>query len=188
MGERVQVIDVLRGFALLGILVVNMSSFKIPVFGDLNEVAGVLDEVASWLIAFGFQTKFYVLFSFLFGYGLSVQMSRADDRGAPLVPRFLRRLLGLLLIGLAHALLLYTGDILVTYALLGVVLLLMRNARDEVLLCVAASLVVLSALTFAFTGAVFATLPDGNDAVVEAQAAQAETESIVEAYGGCRSR
>ena len=148
-------IDVLRGFALLGILVVNMAAFRAPpVFGEAD--AGALDRVATFLIAFGFEQKFYVLFSFLFGYGLSEQMARAAARGARFIPRFLRRLLGLFLIGLAHALLLFTGDILVTYALLGVVLLLMRNARDRVLLGVAAGLVALTALLFVLGGTAFA--------------------------------
>lgn len=84
--------------------------------------AGPLDALATWFVAAAFTTKFSVLFSFLFGYGLTVQMRRAEERGTAFVPRYLRRLLGLALIGIAHALLLYVGDILVTYALLGVVL------------------------------------------------------------------
>lgn len=76
-GERVAVIDVLCGFALLGILIVNMTAFKGSDFGSLQE-ASVTDRAAPYVVAFGFQTKFYVLFSFLFGYGLSVQMSRAQ--------------------------------------------------------------------------------------------------------------
>lgn len=181
-GERIQVIDVLRGFALLGILVVNMASFKAPVFGGTGD-AGVLDQVAAWLIAFGFQTKFYVLFSFLFGYGLSVQMARAEARGASFVPPYLRRLLGLLLLGLAHALLLYTGDILVTYATLGVVLLLMRRAPSKVLLGVAAGLVTASALVFALVGAVVAALPVDFGASFGAELGEEAGRSVV-AYRG----
>ena len=158
-GERVVVADVLRGFALFGILVVNMAAFKYPFFGGLGTPDSLLDGVATWIIAALFQTKFYVLFSFLFGYGLSVQMVRAEARGAPLVPRFLRRLLGLFLIGVAHALLLYVGDILVAYALLGVILLLMRNVRDRILLISAASLISLTVLLLAAGGTVAALLP-----------------------------
>ena len=93
--ERIDVVDVLRGFALFGILVVNMAAFRAPVFGE-GVGEGALDRGATFLIAFLFEQKFYVLFSFLFAYGLSVQMARAAARGAPFVPRFLRRLLGLL--------------------------------------------------------------------------------------------
>jgi uncharacterized protein len=184
-GERVVVADVLRGFALFGILVVNMTAFKSPIFGDPGTPDGPLDEAASWIIAAFFQTKFYVLFSFLFGYGLSVQMARAAARGVPLVPRFLRRLLGLFLIGVAHALLLYVGDILVTYALLGVILLLMRNVGDRVLLAVAVGLVTLTALLLALGGAVVAVLPP--EALGDASSGAAlreEGERAAEGYRG----
>ena len=143
--ERLDVLDVLRGFALLGILVVNMAAFKGSGFGSLAD-ASTVDKVAAWVIAFGFQTKFYVIFSFLFGYGLSVQMNRAAARGASVVPRFLRRLMGLLVLGILHALLLYVGDILVTYAVLGVVLLLLRNASDRVVVRVAVLLIAATTL------------------------------------------
>lgn len=159
-GERIAVIDVLRGFALFGILVVNMASFKGSGFGALRD-ASVVDQAATWLIAFGFQTKFYVLFSFLFGYGLSVQMSRAAARGSWIVPRFVRRLVFLLLLGLLHALLLFIGDILVTYALLGMILLLLRNAPDRVLLRVAVGLVAGTAVVVALAGVALATLSSG---------------------------
>ncbi len=178
--ERVGVIDVLRGFALFGILLVNMAAFKAPVFGGAGN-AGLLDQAALWLIAFGFQTKFYVLFSFLFGYGLSVQMDRAAARGSPFVPRFLRRLLGLLLLGLAHALLLYTGDILVTYALLGVVVLLLRKRPSKVLLRVAISLVAVTASVLAVFGFFVLASPSGLSA---ASAPGAEVASSVAAYLG----
>ncbi len=175
VGERVDVIDVLCGFALFGILMVNMASFKGSALTTLSG-AGVLDQAAAWLVAFGFQTKFYVLFSFLFGYGLSVQMNRAAARNAAFVPRFLRRLLGLLVIGLAHAALLYTGDILVTYALLGVILLLLRNASDKVLLRTAASLIAGTVLILALFGVVLAvTFSSGEPFPADTSAAVASS-------------
>ncbi len=185
ISERVEVIDVLRGFALLGIVIVNMGAFKGGSFGSLRD-AGVLDQAASWLVAFGFQTKFYVLFSFLFGYGLSVQMNRATARSAPFVPRFLRRLLGLLLIGLVHAVLLFTGDILVTYALLGLILLLLRNASNTALLRIAAILITATVLLLAVFGVVLAAsaagapvAPDANAAITGSAAAYRGTPADV---------
>lgn len=178
-GERVRVIDVLRGFALFGILAVNMAAFRGPVFGEAGAAVSLPDRAATFLVAFLFEQKFYVLFSFLFGYGLSVQMARAAARGARFAPRFLRRLLGLFLIGLAHALLLYTCDILVTYALLGVVLLLFRNAPDRFLLLAATSLVALSALAFALGGVVFSS-----GAPVARADLLADARQSVEAYRG----
>ena len=181
--ERVKVLDVLRGFALLGILLVNMAAFRGPVFGDTGLETGLLDRVVTFLVAFGFEQKFYVLFSFLFGYGLSVQMNRAAERSTRFVPRFLRRLLGLFLIGLAHALLLYTGDILVTYALLGIVLLLLRNVSERVLLGMAVGLVAVTFLAFSVTGIVSAGAPGGDDGAFVA-GLQADGERSVEAYTG----
>lgn len=180
-GERIAVIDVLRGFALFGILVVNMASFKSPDLGSLRP-AGILDAAATWLIAFGFQTKFYVLFSLLFGYGLSVQMNRAA-RNSAMVPRFLRRLLLLLVLGLLHALLLYTGDILVTYALLGLILLLLRNVADAVLLRVAGALVGSTVVLLAAGGVLVALF---SDATFTAETG-AEVERSVAAYRGTPS-
>jgi uncharacterized protein len=118
--ERVGVIDVLRGFALFGILLVNMAAFKAPVFGGAGN-AGLLDQAALWLIAFGFQTKFYVLFSFLFGYGLSVQMDRAAARGSPFCSPVPAPSAGAATARPRSRSCSITGDILVTYALLGVV-------------------------------------------------------------------
>ena len=178
--ERVGVLDVLRGFALLGILMVNMASFRGPVFGEAAVAAGGLDRAATFLVAFAFEQKFYVLFSFLFGYGLSVQMFRAAAKGTPFVPRYLRRLLGLFLIGVSHAVLLYTGDILVTYALLGVILLLLRNARDRTLIVVAAALVTLTALMFVAGG----ILLGAQEGAGFGAGSGIETERSVEAYRG----
>jgi uncharacterized protein len=129
---REHAIDALRGFALLGILMVNAGSFASTYFG-----VGVVDPAFSrtvdhavrWWVSFIFETKFYLLFSLLFGYSFALQMDSAARSGNAFVPRFLRRLLGLLLLGLAHAWLLFAGDILVTYALLGVLLLAWRGLK-----------------------------------------------------------
>jgi uncharacterized protein len=157
-----------------GVLVVNMAPFKGSSFGSLRD-AGILDITASWLIAFGFQTKFYVLFSFLFGYGLSVQMDRATARNAPFVARFLRRLLFLLLLGLLHALLLFTGDILVTYALLGMILLLLRNAPDTLLLRAAIGLVAGTVLLVVLAGVVLGVVSSRANGTPDASAALAQS-------------
>ncbi|HUX77200.1 MAG TPA: DUF418 domain-containing protein [Anaerolineae bacterium] len=130
--ERVEVIDILRGFSVLGILLVNMLSFS----GYATEVQGLgtADRIAVLLIKFVAQAKFYTLFSFLFGWGIAVQMARAAQRGTRFVPLYVRRLLILLLIGLVHAVFIWSGDILVTYALLGLLLLLFRTRSDRTLL------------------------------------------------------
>jgi len=136
-GERIQIIDSLRGFALLGILLVNMALFINPVYKVLFPLppdTPMWDRVAGWLIQLLAEGKFFPLFSLLFGLGFAIQFSRAQERNKRIVPLYLRRMFILLLIGLAHAFLIWTGDILVIYALLGFVLILFRKARPKTLL------------------------------------------------------
>ena len=134
--ERIQIVDILRGFAILGIFAVNMGAFSMPwMLGFVmpDYWTGWYDRIAEFLVIFLFQGKFYTLFSFLFGMGLAIQMGRVESRGGRFVPLYVRRLLALLLIGLAHAFLIWMGDILVTYALLGFVLLLFRGRSEHTL-------------------------------------------------------
>ena len=133
--ERIEVMDILRGVAILGILVVNMGLFSLPEGLAANQVwPNSVDGTVERLILLFAQEKFKALFSFLFGLSLAVQMMRAEARGAPFLPLYLRRLSVLLLIGLAHFLLLWDGDILHDYALLGFVLLLFRRRSLKTLL------------------------------------------------------
>ncbi|WGD41737.1 DUF418 domain-containing protein [Streptomyces cathayae] len=117
--------DALRGLALLGILMVNSTQIMDPYAseGIREPGAAFVDGFAMWLVTALAATKFYLLFSFLFGYSFTLQKASADRENADFTPRFLRRSLGLLVLGLAHAVLLYNGDILMTYGLLGLLLL-----------------------------------------------------------------
>ncbi len=129
--ERIVLLDVLRGFALLGILLMNIEGFVGPLNSALTGVDPALhgaDRVADALVYFFVQGKFYTLFSLLFGMGFAVMSGRAEQARRPFVPVYLRRSAGLLLIGLAHALLLWSGDILVSYALLSLLLLAFAEA------------------------------------------------------------
>lgn len=147
--NRVDALDVLRGFALFGILVVNLPFFAHPIYnlGIQSGASGFADKIFEWIISFGFELKFYVLFSFLFGYGLAVQLARACERGENLAPRFFRRLSGLFVLGLVHAIFLFFGDIIIGYALLGCVLWLVRDWQLRNLLKLSGALVCLAALT-----------------------------------------
>ncbi|CRM52501.1 hypothetical protein H097_06086 [Pseudomonas sp. FH4] len=123
-------VDALRGFALLGILSVNIWAFADPYYASISSNPAYtrsLDHGVRLLVALLFETKFYLLFSFLFGYSFTLQMAAAERAEAAFVPRMLRRQLALLALGLAHGALLYYGEILSTYALLGLVLLAARN-------------------------------------------------------------
>lgn len=141
----------MRGFALFGILLVNMDAYAWPItenrLGWYDSVYAA-DRVAGWLIRLLAQGKFFTLFSLLFGIGLAIQMTRAEARGARFLPTYLRRLVVLLGFGLLHINLLWAGDILTDYAILGLALLLFRRCRPVVLIrWSAAALAVSVALT-----------------------------------------
>jgi uncharacterized protein len=139
--ERVVVIDVLRGFALFGILIVNMTGFSMPFASYwLNEPwwSAPADRAAMGLIRILFEGKFFLLFSLLFGLGMALQMERIEARGSTFGRLYARRLLALLLFGECHIIFFWWGDILATYALVGFVLLLVRRWRTTTLLLLAA--------------------------------------------------
>ena len=147
--ERIDVLDAVRGIAVLGILFVNIESLSGYSFLRPEQRAGLAwaawDGLAAWFIAVFVEFKFYALFSLLFGIGFSVFIQRATvklqtagadresaTRGA--VRLFKRRLVGLLLIGLVHSVLIWFGDILVTYALLGFALIPFVRKDDRAVL------------------------------------------------------
>ena len=139
--KRILVLDVLRGFALLGILMVNMPVFNSPfavLLGEQRLWTDPVNATAQWLIDFFFHGKFYVLFSFLFGLGFYFFLKKADEAGRAIMKVFRRRLVILLGFGVLHVLLLWYGDILVIYALFGFVLTWFRNKSDRSLLIWAA--------------------------------------------------
>ncbi len=138
--DRIVTLDVLRGFAVLGILLVNIQFFAFTAAHAEEwrwDGLSLSEMVTRGGIEFFATFKFITLFSLLFGMGLALQDQRAAARGRPFVATYVRRLVVLLLIGLAHAILLWYGDVLAFYALFGFVALLMRNLSPRVLLIVA---------------------------------------------------
>jgi uncharacterized protein len=127
--DRIQVLDVLRGFALAGILIINAMSIlavkgSTPAFTVDTPFA---DRTLQDLILFFIESKFFTLFSLLFGIGFAIQIQSAEKQGNAFLPRISRRMTGLLLFGLLHILLLWDGDILVIYAITGTLLILFRK-------------------------------------------------------------
>ncbi|MCY7354800.1 MAG: DUF418 domain-containing protein [Lysobacter sp.] len=125
--ERIETMDVLRGFALFGILLMNIEAFVGPLMEALTGVNPRFSGADRWVDAAIYilvQGKFITLFSLLFGMGFAVMLERAQARGGSGAWLYARRLLALLGIGLVHAILVWSGDILLTYALLGFLLLL----------------------------------------------------------------
>ena len=150
--ERIGALDVLRGFALLGVFLVNMVDFSSSALR--TESFGLrgnwLDQSVDVVIAFFAITKFYLLFSLLFGIGFAVQMRRTQTTKRAFVGFYLRRLLILFVIGLLHAILIWDGDILRLYAVAGVLLLLVRHWSNRVLLGLAAAIALVGFAYFSF--------------------------------------
>lgn len=122
--------DLARAVALCGIALVNVGLFAYPATeGYPDRALGtMLDQAAWFVVAALFLFKSYTLFAFMFGVGFAQQMSAAERDQAGFGGRYARRILGLLLLGLANIWFLYYGDILVTYAVFGSVLFLFRHA------------------------------------------------------------
>ena len=153
--ERIVSIDVLRGFAVLGILVMNIQSFSMIGAAYLNPTAyGDLTGAnhAAWLLSHVLaDRKFITIFSMLFGAGIVLMSSRREALGAGGAGVHYRRMGLLLLVGLLHGHLLWYGDILHAYALCGLAVFLFRRKRPVTLLVVGlASVSVASALSFFF--------------------------------------
>jgi uncharacterized protein len=134
--ERIQLLDQLRGLALLGILLVNMIYMAQPVVAVLRDAVPVseLDRAARGFIHLVAEAKFISMFSLLFGLGLHILGQRFESRGLPFKRVAARRYLALLLIGIAHGTLLWCGDILTAYAVLAFLLLAFRRRQPKTLL------------------------------------------------------
>lgn len=173
--ERIEILDVLRGFAILGILLVNMALFFSPMSLQMILRESLWNDSLSQAIELGIvffaQGKFYSLFSFLFGIGLAIQMQRAEARGREVTGFFARRMGWLLLIGLVHGLLIWFGDILALYSLMGLLLLAFRQRAYRTLkiwIAVFFALPLLLAGAQVFVTAIFSQMEAGAE-MIEAQ-------------------
>ncbi|WP_431512927.1 DUF418 domain-containing protein [Variovorax sp. DAIF25] len=183
--QRQTTVDALRGFALLGILVVNIATFASTYYGMglPDPLANSLPErLAVFVRTFVFETKFYLLFSFLFGYSFLLQKEAAQRAGRAFAPRMARRLLGLWLLGVAHGVLLYQGDILTTYGVIGVVLLMLHRRGDRFLLSAGVALVLGTALLWAAFSLLLSFALGGGP--MDLRSAYAEAVSALAAYRG----
>src|SRR4051794_2168210 len=147
--ERIEILDVLRGIAVCGILIGNMQWFS--GYGMVPETMQAAafspaDKIVQFLVHFFVEGKFYSIFSFLFGFGFALQITRAEQRGDLTAGIFKRRLLWLFVIGVLHATLLWAGDILSVYALMGFVLVLFRKREDKTLIKWAVAMMIVPVL------------------------------------------
>ena len=171
--DRALMPDYLRIFALFGIVVVNVLSiafsFEASGVGPIGEVW--IDQFAGWLVLAFATMKSFSLFSFMFGVGLGFLMRAAGRRGQAFGRLYRNRMIGLLLLGLAHGCLFYPGDILVTYAIFGTILYFCRNWSVKSLVRAAVIIIVLHMLVGApltTVGYLFATPEELYDAATVA--------------------
>ncbi len=152
--QRIISIDVLRGFAVLGILIMNIQSFSMifsaydnpTVYGDLTGINKWI-WMLSHIIA---DQKFMSIFSILFGAGIILMTDNMRKKGLTSTGLHYRRMMWLLIFGLLHAYLLWFGDILVSYALVGMIAYLFRKKTPKTLLIVGMSLIVVPFLLSTF--------------------------------------
>ncbi|MEV0261239.1 DUF418 domain-containing protein [Streptomyces sp. NPDC050617] len=184
-GARLAQVDALRGFALFGILMVNITYMASAYHGTGLEdpgLGGPLSEAARWVVAVLFEAKFFLLFSFLFGYSFTLQIDSAGRRGDRFTPRFLRRLTGLFVIGAVHAVVLFPGDILTLYAVLGLILLALRRLRPRTAVRVAVALLVITAVGYGLLA--LAAWQSGADGVIPPSTATAAAQATDALRGG----
>ena len=145
--KRYVVLDALRGFAILGICLANYPEFSLWTFADPSTYSG-LDRWVQGVLTFFVDGKFYTLFSILFGMGFSIQLENAGQH----TRTFYRRMTVLFLLGLLHLLFLWSGDILMLYAAMGMLLPLFRKLPTRGILLAAGIFLVLPVLSDALLG------------------------------------
>ncbi len=122
--RRIGALDLARGFALLGILLVNIQTFNLSMLDPAGGKRALpTDGIVQWVLATFFENKFWALFSILFGMGFAVMMEGAESDRRGFVARYLRRALALAAFGALHIVLIWHGDILFNYAVTALVLL-----------------------------------------------------------------
>jgi uncharacterized protein len=144
--ERLSLIDVLRGLALFGIIAANIRGFAGPLTSYFQPSLLWKTRLDFWVQAFidtFVQGKFLTIFAFLFGVGFVLQFTRAEKRHGRFVRVYMRRLLALILIGALHQLLFWWGDILISYALGGFLLIPFRKRNNKTILIWALALMFL---------------------------------------------
>jgi uncharacterized protein len=154
--NRIIALDILRGFAILGILVMNIQSFAMPGAAYLNPMAyGDLTGLNRWvwIISHVFaDQKFMTLFSILFGAGVILFTQNSEKRSGKSAGLHYGRMFWLLLIGLIHAHFIWYGDILVTYALCGCLVYLFRRLGPKTLLIIGICIISVHSIIYLFFG------------------------------------
>jgi uncharacterized protein len=166
--NRYELIDIVRGFALFGVLLANMiwvtQWFATTEAQRAAMPTPNLDVAASYMTFMLVDFKFYTLFAMLFGLGFAMQFTRSQAVGRQILPIYMRRLSILFVFGLFHAYFLWFGDILHIYAFVGFFLILFRNLSDRAILRWAICLALVSAL-MPLAGSISVSLPWASNSI-----------------------
>lgn len=152
--ERIITLDILRGFAIFGIFMVNIEVMNcLYFFSDEfdSQFATTLDAVARRILQLFFYSKFFPIFSLLFGLGIGIQYSSLQSKGLGSF-FFIRRMFVLFVLGWAHILFLWSGDVLHIYAILGLFAILLLRLKASTLLILALTLLVFPFYQLVFQG------------------------------------
>lgn len=163
LSDRILSLDVLRGFAVLGILIMNIQNFSMIEAAYINPTAyGDLTGINKWVWIFSHifgDQKFMTIFSILFGAGIFLFTSRAVEKGRSAAGLHYRRTFWLLIFGLIHAYVFWHGDILVTYALCAVLAFLFRNRSPKLLFILGIVVISISSMFYLMGGLTISSWP-----------------------------
>lgn len=135
--ERLLLLDILRGFAIFGILLVNIHFYSRPLFAIFNfhdKNVSILDYLVQVGTNLFVSEKFYSILALLFGIGMGIIFERTREKKARFESIYIRRLMGLFIIGIIHALLFYAGDFIGNYAIVGFFLIFFKNRKSKTIL------------------------------------------------------
>ncbi|ARD73993.1 hypothetical protein AWC37_02250 [Staphylococcus xylosus] len=159
--QRLYEIDALRGLSLLGIILMNILVFSFPYEESvLSDVVHGFDATLLHVITLLIIGSFYPIFTFLFGYGLSIMYDNCQMKGINYYPIILRRLIFLMIMGVLHGFFVFSGDILFGYAYTGLIAVLFIKSKAKRLIKAAIILFILKILLLVIPFVVFSLLND----------------------------
>ena len=160
--NRLHLMDALRGFALLGILLMNIEFFNRSVHDYMSgiDTSPGAAGIAAWIVYVFVQGKFWVLFSLLFGMGFALMQDRLEGTGRPFGRLYFRRTLALMAFGLLHIVLLWPGDILFAYSITALVLMAFLKVRGVAVLITGMGLYFAVSALWVLLGAALGFMPE----------------------------